>query len=477
VDGESSFAQTNPRAATWAKARAGDLITDIAASAKEETIAKLKSVLGEAYDNPNVTRQDVTDAISELWDAYPDWKADLISRTETAFAENGGTLAGYKDTGVEFVLVSDGTGDDICAAADGATWTVDAADANPLAHPNCLVGETSVTASQVRATFTRWFEGEIIVLRTAANDLLSVTPNHPILTDRGWVAAGLLNVGDRVVRSPDPERMTAHVDPDHEQVTASIEEIAHSLPVVFAAVPTAAEDFHGDGAHSKVHVVRTDGLLHRHIKTALVQHVAESQFPDADVAGDLALPSRRANGQLSAAQMTPSNGVMSRNGEALTTARIGVIDEPRCLASGSHRQPESAPLSAKCAATGPVLGSERVAALSGRIPSMDGPVVKIEPYRPSTITKSDSMSGQVPTNGRDPDAISFGELSRCAAGLVETSGLIKVYRRKFAGHVYNLETVRGWFFAGSIVTHNCSRSFSPLDSTEVNPDDVSEPDE
>ena len=147
--GESSFAQTNPRAATWAKARAGDLITDIAASAKEETIAKLKSVLGEAYDNPNITRQDVTDAISELWDAYPDWKADLISRTETAFAENGGTLAGYKDTGVEYVLVSDGTGDDICAAADGATWTVDAADANPLGHPNCSRSFSPLDSTEV----------------------------------------------------------------------------------------------------------------------------------------------------------------------------------------------------------------------------------------------------------------------------------------------------------------------------------------
>jgi hypothetical protein len=149
VDGESSFAQTNPRAATWAKARAGDLIVDIAASAKEETIAKLKSVLGEAYDNPNVTRQDVTDAISELWDAYPDWKADLISRTETALAENGATAAAYKDTGVEFVLISDGTNDDACAAADGATWTVEDFEAHPIAHPNCSRAGSPLDSTEV----------------------------------------------------------------------------------------------------------------------------------------------------------------------------------------------------------------------------------------------------------------------------------------------------------------------------------------
>ena len=149
VDGESSFAQASHRAAEWAKAHTGDLIVDISATAKEETIAKLRTVLGDAYDNPNATRADVNASISELWDAYPDWKADLISRTETAFAENGGTLDGYKDTGVEYVLVSDGTQDEICAAADGSTWTVDAATENPLGHPQCSRSFSPLDSTEV----------------------------------------------------------------------------------------------------------------------------------------------------------------------------------------------------------------------------------------------------------------------------------------------------------------------------------------
>ena len=149
IDGRSSFAQNAPAAATWARARAGELIVDLAASAKEETIAKLQTLLGEAYDNPTVTRADVHAAIEDLWSDYPDWKADLITRTETAFAENGGTLAGYKDTGVEYVLVSDGTSDDICAAADGATWTVDAANSHPLGHPNCSRAFSPLDSAEV----------------------------------------------------------------------------------------------------------------------------------------------------------------------------------------------------------------------------------------------------------------------------------------------------------------------------------------
>jgi hypothetical protein len=31
----------------------------------------------------------------------------------------------------------------------------------------------------------------------------------------------------------------------------------------------------------------------------------------------------------------------------------------------------------------------------------------------------------------------------------------------WSGHVYNLETIEGWFFAGNIVTHNCLHHLTP----------------
>jgi hypothetical protein len=64
-------------------------------------------------------------------------RALMIARTETAIGVNHGQLIGYAAAGFDKVEVSDGDGDDECAAADGQIWTIDEAMANPIAHPNC----------------------------------------------------------------------------------------------------------------------------------------------------------------------------------------------------------------------------------------------------------------------------------------------------------------------------------------------------
>lgn len=70
--------------------------------------------------------------------AFSPARALTIARTETAIAYNTGTIAAYRQNGIEWVEVSDGDGDEECAAADGQMWTLEDALANPIAHPNCV---------------------------------------------------------------------------------------------------------------------------------------------------------------------------------------------------------------------------------------------------------------------------------------------------------------------------------------------------
>jgi phage portal protein BeeE len=81
--------------------------------------------------------QTIRDNLSTLFDGYQDWRLDRISRTETTNAYNVGSVGQYRDAGVSQVYVTDGDGDDECAAADGSTWSVDEAESDPSAHPNC----------------------------------------------------------------------------------------------------------------------------------------------------------------------------------------------------------------------------------------------------------------------------------------------------------------------------------------------------
>ena len=57
--------------------------------------------------------------------------------TETMAAYNVGAIGQYREAGVTLVRVVDGDGDAPCAAANGALWTLEEAEGNPYAHPNC----------------------------------------------------------------------------------------------------------------------------------------------------------------------------------------------------------------------------------------------------------------------------------------------------------------------------------------------------
>jgi hypothetical protein len=48
-----------------------------------------------------------------------------------------------------------------------------------------------------------------------------------------------------------------------------------------------------------------------------------------------------------------------------------------------------------------------------------------------------------------------GELLKRLAGSVQSDQIIRIRKRAFQGHVYNLQTTEGWYIANNIITHNC----------------------
>src|SRR6185437_8018173 len=105
-------------------------------------------------------------------------------------------------TGVELLLSGDHDSNSPCDCseiADGGPYPLTDPPDCPV-HPNCLTGNTTVSASGVAASFDRWYEGEVITLTILGVEDLTVTPNHPILTQRGWIAAGALKLTDQLMQ-------------------------------------------------------------------------------------------------------------------------------------------------------------------------------------------------------------------------------------------------------------------------------------
>ena len=127
-----------PKTSRFMTAYIGKRITQISDTTREWATETIVSAIDHADDDLSVTdlASDLADA-AEGSRAFDPARALTIARTEVATAYNHGSLLGYADNGSEHVLVSDGDGDDECAEADGAVWTIDEALADPLAHPNC----------------------------------------------------------------------------------------------------------------------------------------------------------------------------------------------------------------------------------------------------------------------------------------------------------------------------------------------------
>jgi hypothetical protein len=96
----------------------------------------IASIIGKAFSD-GLSPAQVADLITEAT-PFDTSRAEVIARTETAYAYNGAAVESYREVGVEKVEVIDGDGDDECQAADGQVWTLDEANDNPLGHPNCV---------------------------------------------------------------------------------------------------------------------------------------------------------------------------------------------------------------------------------------------------------------------------------------------------------------------------------------------------
>jgi hypothetical protein len=183
---------------------------------------------------------------------------------------------------------------------------------------NCLPGDAVVDTTLPRNAYRRWYDGQVVRIQTASGHELTITPNHPVLTDRGWVAAGALTVGSRLMRSalrdglafraPDIEDRPSTIS----EVYGAIEQLRHPHRVV-----GISPDFHGDGQNGYVDVVvasasDADALLRTDSETARAEPGAQLRFADADVVRPLVvLTDRRVCGRRRASWAGRANAALS----------------------------------------------------------------------------------------------------------------------------------------------------------------------
>ena len=433
------------------------------------------------------------------------WRATNIARTETMYSANHGQWQLWQQMVDEGMMSSSTTtmgwitaGDermcDQCAPMSGvevpiresfhsvergvpgaelAAYDGPIVDHPPL-HPQCVIGSTIVDAPGVAVAATsRWWSAKAFEIRVSGGAVLTATPNHPVLTLRGWVPAGLLVKGDQVVTASRRERQ--HVgDPDEHEMPARIEDVfaasRDSVGVSSASVPVSDVDFHGDRGDADVDVVWPDGSLRdgtkrgEHVDDALLgcgRHECVLSH-ESDLAAVLDAVRASASGVMRCGCVGSTLlGRAARLFETVGFSDRATCDIPSSQSSGDH------------VAADAVVVSDDVLRHARQIATDDDETVCVDSS--SSVAgfadtsrcraiESDTPLRDPRMGGRSRDAVFTSESVHSRVAVVEpcrdefavsVESVVAVRPVRLAAHVFNLETSGGWYAANGIVTHNC----------------------
>jgi hypothetical protein len=203
------------------------------------------------------------------------------ARTAMTGAQNAGRLDSMKRAQARGIGVKKGwlaTLDHVTRDShvdlDGEVQELDRAFSNGLMFPgdasgppaevyNCFIPETKIGVdSKIIRSYKHRYEGEIISIKSALGVNFSCTPNHPILTDRGWVAAKFLNEGDNLIVTSCIDNEVSRRNPNINHAFPCIDTI-HQLFDIFGGKRTSElrVNFHGDIPTSEVEIITQKGFL------------------------------------------------------------------------------------------------------------------------------------------------------------------------------------------------------------------------
>lgn len=326
---------------------------------------------------------------------------------------------------------------------------------NPGENFNCFPGSTFIAIDRsIDKIFRRSYSGELTLLVSADGVVIESTSNHPILTNRGWIAAKDIQIGDYVFESIRENFFTKkmngeYVESSFEQVFSALGLCSH---VSVSRLPEA--HFHGDVSEDKnVDIISIDRKLmltriaeffemlkEFYFKNANPLAFSSSSMPHNFIAWGLA--SHSIVSFLSELQTLLSCHI--RHSDDISFRPVSSSHITDCQPSTDYTSRNSV-LTSNSKLTHPVLIVLNSILINfGFIPN-DSSGFNINSSSAEILTKN------VGINFESNSQFLQGDIGR----LIKPLRIIDKGTRSFHGHVYNLQTVNNWYLAQNRIVHNC----------------------
>jgi hypothetical protein len=341
---------------------------------------------------------------------------------------------------------------------------------------DCVLEGTLVNEPRPDRLYRARYNGPAIRLRTASGKSITVTPNHAILTPRGFIRAKFIRKGDYLIgasgQQPCFEGVVARSYDDFNKMPAPVQDLfaAGAGNGVFlrtgrVRVPKPI-DFHGDEefVEGNVDVVAPNGFLGRNLYPALGQPESQEQVSRTrGRQGCFAALSRFY--QRGILGLFATFGSMSAFGPALAFSGVELgISQVGGLTGRSERMTGLFDLLAQRSRPNTVYGSQFTKFFTGQVPlnclRKSGPLFStpstVPPTKPFVVAGGHHPS----SDGSPSDPDLPGYLAWAYPGFVEPDRLVDVEVVDVHAHVYDLSNQRHWYIANGILNHNCTAADS-----------------
>lgn len=326
---------------------------------------------------------------------------------------------------------------------------------------NCLPAkEPIVSPFFYKRIYRRWYKGKLTTLVTNTGYSLNTTPNHPILTDKGWVGAGSIKIGDKIAKVKDDFIFSTSKNPQNPVTT--IDQLFDFFSVFLnpKRVTTTTGDFHGDGMiDEQVEIINIESNLFFNDKTVLDKEIIDFFFSKAEDAL-IGIDFSECGGFFKSLSM----------GGFIPEGIISVFDKMLTLIDREFTHSYKTSFSTiSCINTLflQMVGYSASCSFEMLCKSLNTPAIeKHTLYRfiwelfilvANTFMTDDVMPVFTHTGAKitSIDAELLGDFTQIQSFNIEFDTVVDKFSSEFNSHIFNLENVNNWYLYHNYIIKNC----------------------